>query len=125
MIRRPPRSTRTYTLFPYTTLFRSEGVENRIDKRLETDFPLPPPAHRVADLADEVASHLFHDGHLEPGRATEVVKKIGVGLADPRRHGFQCYPLRAMFHTQRARRLHGTCAAFFRADRKSVGEGKR
>src|SRR3546814_5253515 len=26
MIRRPPRSTRTDTLFPYTTLFRSNGV---------------------------------------------------------------------------------------------------
>src|SRR3546814_4989916 len=26
MIRRPPRSTRTDTLFPYTTLFRSEFV---------------------------------------------------------------------------------------------------
>src|SRR3546814_3049370 len=26
MIRRPPRSTRTDTLFPYTTLFRSKGV---------------------------------------------------------------------------------------------------
>src|SRR3546814_11519926 len=25
MIRRPPRSTRTDTLFPYTTLFRSDG----------------------------------------------------------------------------------------------------
>src|SRR3546814_11169139 len=25
MIRRPPRSTRTDTLFPYTTLFRSQG----------------------------------------------------------------------------------------------------
>src|SRR3546814_3087034 len=25
MIRLPPRSTRTYTLFPYTTLFRSSG----------------------------------------------------------------------------------------------------
>src|SRR3546814_4677274 len=25
MLRRPPRSTRTDTLFPYTTLFRSEG----------------------------------------------------------------------------------------------------
>src|SRR3546814_19959020 len=24
MLRRPPRSTRTYTLFPYTTLFRSD-----------------------------------------------------------------------------------------------------
>src|SRR3546814_8082537 len=27
MIRRPPRSTRTDTLFPYTTLCRSEGIE--------------------------------------------------------------------------------------------------
>src|SRR3546814_11511199 len=26
MIRRPPRSTRTHTLFPYTTLFRSDGA---------------------------------------------------------------------------------------------------
>src|SRR3546814_9482860 len=26
MLRRPPRSTRTYTLFPYTTLFRSPGL---------------------------------------------------------------------------------------------------
>src|SRR3546814_9104844 len=29
MIRRPPRSTRTDTLFPYTTLFRSEAAEWR------------------------------------------------------------------------------------------------
>src|SRR3546814_12428543 len=27
MIRRPPRSTRTDTLFPYTTLFRSDDIE--------------------------------------------------------------------------------------------------
>src|SRR3546814_5621666 len=27
MIRRPPRSTRTDTLFPYTTLFRSHGTQ--------------------------------------------------------------------------------------------------
>src|SRR3546814_15533068 len=27
MLRRPPRSTRTDTLFPYTTLFRSEDAE--------------------------------------------------------------------------------------------------
>src|SRR3546814_3249427 len=30
MIRRPPRSTRTDTLFPYTTLFRSGGIRIRI-----------------------------------------------------------------------------------------------
>src|SRR3546814_14117516 len=29
MIRRPPRSTRTDTLFPYTTLFRSKGVDDQ------------------------------------------------------------------------------------------------
>src|SRR3546814_14854612 len=31
MIRRPPRSTRTDTLFPYTTLFRSERRVGRIE----------------------------------------------------------------------------------------------
>src|SRR3546814_15485387 len=30
MIRRPPRSTRTDTLFPYTTLFRSESDAGRL-----------------------------------------------------------------------------------------------
>src|SRR3546814_18537742 len=42
MIRRPPRSTRTDTLLPYTTLFRSLG-EHRMRHRLELDedFGLP------------------------------------------------------------------------------------
>src|SRR3546814_1802810 len=31
MIRRPPRSTRTDTLFPYTTLFRSPAAERARD----------------------------------------------------------------------------------------------
>src|SRR3546814_20452115 len=31
MIRRPPRSTRTDTLFPYTTLFRSTGDIGEVD----------------------------------------------------------------------------------------------
>src|SRR3546814_18374204 len=39
MIRRPPRYTRTDTLFPYTTLFRSEGAEG------------PPYARRAEDAA--------------------------------------------------------------------------
>src|SRR3546814_9679903 len=32
MIRRPPRSTRTDTLFPYTTLFRSPGCAVTLEK---------------------------------------------------------------------------------------------
>src|SRR3546814_15611971 len=39
MLRRPPRSTRTDTLFPYTTLFRSLGsceeIRETLKKRLE------------------------------------------------------------------------------------------
>src|SRR3546814_2142793 len=30
MIRRPPRSTRTYPRFPYTTLFRSDSLRQRL-----------------------------------------------------------------------------------------------
>src|SRR3546814_4333650 len=46
MIRRPPRSTRTDTLFPYTTLFRSAGwggvpLESA---RAVTTPSQPPPA---------------------------------------------------------------------------------
>src|SRR3546814_4519116 len=38
MFRRPPRSTRTDTLFPYTTLFRSNGSGlSRIDPRPAAD----------------------------------------------------------------------------------------
>src|SRR3546814_18533174 len=33
MIRRPPRSTRTDTLCPYTTLFRAPGKQRMIDDR--------------------------------------------------------------------------------------------
>src|SRR3546814_17283157 len=38
MIRRPPRSTRTDTLFPYTTLFRSLVVAQRLQVRCAQDL---------------------------------------------------------------------------------------
>src|SRR3546814_4788353 len=44
MIRRPPRSTRTDTLFPYTTLFRSPGMSGR---------EIEPLAFRVRPLPEE------------------------------------------------------------------------
>src|SRR3546814_10533316 len=45
MIRRPPRSTRTDTLFPYTTLFRSLALDL-----------IDPPAHGLAgEEAGQVA----------------------------------------------------------------------
>src|SRR3546814_9904640 len=47
MIRRPPRSTRTDTLFPYTTLFRSEYA---------------PASSRAG-----ASGHLLHRGHRRGG----------------------------------------------------------
>src|SRR3546814_7132310 len=48
MIRRPPRSTRTYTLVPYTTLFRS-GPEPAAG-----EFPLSRPDRRRQDGVDQI-----------------------------------------------------------------------
>src|SRR3546814_14656321 len=56
MIRRPPRSTRTDTLFPYTTLFRSlearlSGVELRPRAQAEEGRLLVGLAHRQRGVA--------------------------------------------------------------------------
>src|SRR3546814_1085377 len=49
MIRRPPRSTRTDTLFPYTTLFRSTALEFLIMLANKHSFLSQPifAAHRA------------------------------------------------------------------------------
>src|SRR3546814_3661125 len=55
MIRRPPRSTRTDTLFPYTTLFRSL----RAAARHVVQLFLEPGGEIIADIAFEEA---FEEG---------------------------------------------------------------
>src|SRR3546814_12022436 len=49
MIRRPPRSTRTYTLFPYTTLFRSLG--RTIGKQYGQNAPTCVPRRPVGVIS--------------------------------------------------------------------------
>src|SRR3546814_2662718 len=49
MRRRPPRSTRTDTLFPSTTLFRSQGATHRLDHAGE--LHQQPVAHGLEDPA--------------------------------------------------------------------------
>src|SRR3546814_5820102 len=66
MIRRPPRSTRTDTLFPYTTLFRSPEVlharpglhapSNRLDRQLSPDRRRH--SRRIAPRSEEHTSEL-------------------------------------------------------------------
>src|SRR3546814_5265138 len=52
MIRRPPKSTRTATLFPYTTLFRSHANQHNSPAGRAQSFR---QAHRVRDAAAVLA----------------------------------------------------------------------
>src|SRR3546814_62878 len=52
MIRRPPRSTRTDTLFPYTTLFRSHVKSDGCDGRRLNHLLVALEALDEADLRD-------------------------------------------------------------------------
>src|SRR3546814_4241448 len=65
MIRRPPRSTRTDTLFPYTTLFRSElGMARaeigRVGERRRMPRGLQPPLHSVMAVGAEFLRRRRH-----------------------------------------------------------------
>src|SRR3546814_6028224 len=56
MIRRPPRSTRTDTLFPYTTLFRSDYLLKPFDLR-ELAARLHTLLRRVAGRSVNLIEH--------------------------------------------------------------------
>src|SRR3546814_6467048 len=60
MIRRPPRSTRTDTLFPYTTLFRSARQHPR---RLIAGDRKPARDMAQADIGDRGVEHLRSEEH--------------------------------------------------------------
>src|SRR3546814_4535323 len=67
MIRRPPRSTRTDTLFPYTTLFRSAIGVDRIDHEARLDrHHRPVAAVDPLDFArDQAVGHIGSGGTAE------------------------------------------------------------
>src|SRR3546814_8788929 len=58
MIRRPPRSTRTDSLFPYTTLFRSILKLRRHGLMLEVDEHRTHPHDVPSDRSEEQTSEL-------------------------------------------------------------------
>src|SRR3546814_14971383 len=84
MIRRPPRSTRTDTLFPYTTLFRSEQTAldrfgakliqtSQIAADAKVTQPLRQGRDRLAPAAIAVRQGQVQAVHLanhRPGPAT-------------------------------------------------------
>src|SRR3546814_8591813 len=86
MIRRPPRSTRTATLFPYTTLFRSRRAWGELLSIRGKGKPggggqaAAPPVHvmKDLDLADEVERGRESFGALFPLGGADFAR-----MADP------------------------------------------
>src|SRR3546814_11210614 len=132
MIRRPPRSTRTDTLFPYTTLFRSDRDRKVTDAGKERGEHYPHPLgiglfqrpgrlridiliageHRAKPRFDavrerqrlELARHFDADGIRDTGPQRPILP----GLLSALRQ----FPTAVLSETSKE-------------DRKSAGEGKR
>src|SRR3546814_17074785 len=72
MIRRPPRSTRTDTLFPYTTLFRSAGYRSQAEQNALV---------KQGVTSSKRSSHTYNNGvDLSIGSAKsaeEIRKRLG------------------------------------------------
>src|SRR3546814_12744416 len=89
MIRRPPRSTRTYTLFPYTTLVRSAGEEvHHVEGLREPEEVLvvalvagPPAAVEVGGVGRR--------GDRPEGDVAPADRQV-VGRSEERRVGKEC-----------------------------------
>src|SRR3546814_9706798 len=119
MVLRPPRSTRTDTLFPYTTLFRSDtdaAGHVCVDARQDTSAD---GVHAVGDVTDRVA--------LTPvaiAAARRLMDRLFGGVADARLDYdniptvlFSHPPLGTVGLTaERAREVHGDDVHEYRAD---------
>src|SRR3546814_13918162 len=113
MIRRPPRSTRTDTLLPYTTLFRSyfdqvvDGYRFRVGRQVrQLRDQARALAARFAQADDAAAAYIYagianarqgippvlvaagrNDAAVELGRGIQVV--VAIGRASCRARGCQ------------------------------------
>src|SRR3546814_5411854 len=104
MVRLPPRSTRTDTLFPYPTLFRSSpkhdlGTRPRPwaspDLAVERFRTVPPQTHSLDFVCDHVARRSLKpvDGGWQwkfDRRVSEQVQQQMQGTALPHLHALAC-----------------------------------
>src|SRR3546814_13244270 len=75
MLRRPPRSTRTDTPFPYTTLFRSVLIEVLRDP------------HRMAGRKPKLARRFLLQSRSREGRRRVASQRLGLDRVDGEMRG--------------------------------------
>src|SRR3546814_15701964 len=79
MIRRPPRSTRTDTLFPYTTLFRSPEGERHEDEAGQRGQLELEDSDEHLHGEDEEGEDDDHPGDQQHHDRQEIVEEAGEG----------------------------------------------
>src|SRR3546814_1518414 len=94
MIRRPPRSTRTDTLFPYTTLFRSVGGE-----RLAVHAHAFLPEEQATGIEERVQDGDDHRDHGDEWKRDQRAADVHRPLRCPENLG----PANAFFVNLRLR----------------------
>src|SRR3546814_15236652 len=122
MIRRPPRSTRTDTLFPYTTLFRSDGIiyfnpPGRMQtKKRRSTVPVAPSLRPwLAGASGKIIRY-----------QTPLAKSSWADPAVPEYHERPCYGIRKAFDAcllEAGIRSPGLGLRFPRSEERRVGEG--
>src|SRR3546814_12247173 len=106
MIRRPPRSTRTDTLFPYTTLFRSAAdvadvvdVEQQQGAAVRVLQRLPGAGQAIGAQTVEIDAALEVDGCV-PGRRQVPPPVPGRVRSRDRAAIDHALPRKTLFHSQ-------------------------
>src|SRR3546814_11836165 len=78
MIRRPPRSPPTDTLFPYTTLFRSISVPDlhALYKLIKKDLEAGAPRSKLIAMQEGFVQILSREKTQEPSRSEEHTSEL-------------------------------------------------
>src|SRR3546814_15088873 len=88
MIRRPPRSTRTDTLFPYTTLFRSmQRAEIAVLSRHASPQDRDNYSNRALDRIAAITTRLGATGNKDQSIRLAAWMRAGVAVAVIRQIG--------------------------------------
>src|SRR3546814_18282304 len=90
MIRRPPRSTRTDTLFPYTTLFRSSwtidfrkaSIAGGLQKKVDVTLELPAADFALMMRGALDVKHALRTGRLKIHGDAKKIGSLATILGD-------------------------------------------
>src|SRR3546814_3075573 len=119
MIRRPPRSTRTDTLFPYTTLFRSTVTPTTTWRRPTTSWPSVRGPKYIGQRCRHPAIDSCHGMGQDESQEAQAIGQAGQQVARDRQ------PCRSEEHTSELQSLMRISYAVFCLKKKNAKHQQR